>query len=75
MVALGVVALGVVAVRYRWGVVAFGVVAGKYTEINRAHKNPQHKIPLFKSNTNTKPPKFTVPSFRGILVYNLTIMV
>ena len=35
------------------GVVALGVVAGndpeKETEINRAHKNPQHKIPLWKS--------------------------
>ena len=29
--------------------VALGVVAGKENEINRAHKNPQHKIPLWKS--------------------------
>ena len=45
-------------VRYRWGVVALGVVAGQETsvaietkanEINRAHKNPHHKIPLWKS--------------------------
>ena len=37
------VALGVVAVRYRWGVVALGVVAGKETEINRAHKTHNTK--------------------------------
>ena len=57
----GVVALGVVAGeravgrgsprrgsrKERWGVVALGVVAGKENEINRAHKNPQHKIPLW----------------------------
>ena len=35
--------------QYRWGGVALGVVAGKENEINRAHKNPQHKIPLWKS--------------------------
>ena len=46
--------------QYRWGVVALGVVAGKEreeetsektkeNEINRAHKNPQQKIPLWKS--------------------------
>ena len=45
----GVVALGVVAVRYRWGVVALGVLAGKETEINRAHKNPQHKNPFVET--------------------------
>ena len=45
--------------QYRRGVVALGVVAGKerrrdkrdtkQTDINRAHKNPQHKIALWKS--------------------------
>ena len=58
--------------RYRWGVVALGVVAVKYrwsqnrhekdekdtekdtkrtkrTDINRVHKNPQHRIALWKS--------------------------
>ena len=54
--------------------VALGVVAGKETEINRAHKNTQHKIPLYKSKTYTKPPKFSVPSFRRILVCNLTMV-
>ena len=29
--------------------IALGVVAGKENEINRAHKNPQHKIPSWKS--------------------------
>ena len=49
----------------------------KETEINRAPKNPQHKIPLWKSIQHidyTKPPKFSVPSFRRVLVRNLTMM-
>ena len=85
MIALGVIARGISVgrgsprrgsrqKRDRWGVVALGVVAGKETEINRAHKNPQHKIPLYKSNTKAKPPKFSVPSFRRILVCNLTMV-
>ena len=35
--------------------VALGVVAGQETEINRAHKNSQHKIPLYKYKH--EPPK------------------
>ena len=44
------IALGVVAVRYRWGVVALGVVAGKETlKLNEHTKTHNTKIPLYKS--------------------------
>ena len=73
----GVVALGVVAGKERrWGVVALGAVAGK--ERLKLTKHIKTHNTKFRgrnpSNTYTKPPKFSVPSFRRILVCNLTMV-
>ena len=66
----GVVALGVVAGKERrWGVVALGVVAGKdrlkLIEHIKTHNTKSRRGN--PSNTYTKPPKFSVPSFDGFL--------
>ena len=86
MIALGVIARGISVgrgsprrgsrkKRDRWGVVALGVVAGKETEISRAHKNPHKKYRCRNpSNTYTKLPKFSVPSFRRVHVCNRTML-
>ena len=78
----GVVALGVVAgKRDTWGEVALGVVAGKETQKKETLKLIVHIIThntksrrRNPSNTYTKPPKFSVPSFRRVLVCNLTMV-
>ena len=81
------IALGVIARGYRWGVVALGVVVGKEKEeetketqnrlISIGHiKTHNTKFRCYgnPSNTCTKPPKLSVPSFRRILVRNLTVV-
>ena len=63
----------------RWGVVALAVIETQkeetHTEINRAHKNPQPEIPLWKSIQHIyETPENLRSIFRRILVCNLTMV-